>query len=96
MVIISYGIWAYKIKKEKIPNKLIDCFSLPIDTSQLIDEIKNAKKIITVEDGVEAGGLGSLVLEIINDANLSIPVKRLALRFDGGYPTRFTDREDIF
>ncbi len=99
-VIVSYGIWAYEIKKEiekkHLPAKLIDCFALPADTDALLDEIKGCRKIITVEDGTDSGGIGSMMLEIMNDYGVTIPLRRMSLRFRNGYPSVLTDREQIF
>lgn len=98
--VVTYGIWAYEIKKEienkKLPAKLIDCFALPADTSALIDELADCKKIITIEDGIDSGGIGSMMLEIMNDCGLAVPLKRMSLKFQNGYPAVLTDREQIF
>lgn len=95
-IIITYGIWASKLKKENLPAKLIDCFALPLNEDELIKEIKESKKIITIEDGISQGGIGSMMLEILNEKYLSIPVKRMSLEFMDGYPEKLLSREDIF
>lgn len=96
VAIVTYGVWAHEIKKEELPAKLIDCFALPVDASLFISEIKECEKIITIEDGVESGGIGSMVLELLNEYGLHNPVKRMALKFCQGYPQVFTDRKTIF
>lgn len=96
VAVVTYGIWAHQIKKENLPVKLIDCFALPIDTELFISEIKECKKIVTIEDGVESGGIGSMVLELLNEYGLHNTVKRMALKFRQGYPQVFTDRKTIF
>lgn len=96
ITIVTSGIWANILNKENLDNKIIDCYSLPIDEEGFIEEIKESKKIITIEDGVAAGGIGSMVLEILNDHNVTIPVRRMALRFDDGYPEVLSDRNMIF
>lgn len=96
IAVVTYGIWAHRLKQEALPIKLIDCFSLPVDEILLLEELRECKKIITMEDGVAAGGIGSMLLEIMNDFGLSIPVKRMALRFRDGYPVSSSDREKIF
>lgn len=96
IAVVTYGIWAHKLKKEALPVRLIDCYSLPVNTALLVEELKNCKKIITMEDGVAAGGIGSMLLEIMNDCGLRIPVKRMALRFENGYPRVSSDRKRIF
>lgn len=96
IAVVTYGIWAHEIKKERLPVKVIDCFALPIDVELFISEIKECKKIITVEDGVESGGIGSMVLELLNEYDINMEVKRMALKFQKGYPQMFTDRKTIF
>lgn len=95
-VVVASGIWAHILKKEKLPAKLIDCFVLPVDEDSLCNELKGCHKIITIEDGIAVGGIGSMLLEILNDHSMQIPVKRMALRFLNGYPDVFSDRERIF
>ncbi len=96
VTVVSYGITAHEIKKAKLPCRLLDCFSLPVDKDAFVGELKRSRKILTVEDGIAEGGIGSMVLEVLNDYGLQIPVKRLALKFDGGYPHRFTNRSVIW
>lgn len=94
--VVTYGIWAHRLKKEALSVKLIDCFSLPLNIALFVEELRNCKKIITIEDGIATGGIGSMLLEIMNDYELQIPVKRMALWFKGGYPVVSCDREQIF
>lgn len=96
IAVATYGIWAHRLKKEALPVKLIDCFSLPVEEALFVEELRNCRKIITIEDGVAAGGIGSMVLEIMSDFGLSVPLKRMALRFHDGYPVVSSDRERIF
>ena len=51
--------------------------------------------MITIEDGVAEGGIGSMVLEILNDYKINIQVDRMALRFNDGYPQVYTNRKII-
>ncbi|MCR4842022.1 MAG: hypothetical protein K5840_02040, partial [Eubacterium sp.] len=96
IAVVTMGVWAHNLKKANIPAKVIDCFALPVCESAFCEEIAKCKKIVTIEDGVSYGGLGSLVLEILNDHNMTIPVKRMALEFKDGYPEVFSDREAVF
>lgn len=95
VAIVTYGIWAHRLKHEKLPARLFDCFSLPLDDRSFAKALETYKKIITIEDGVICGGIGSVVLEILNDYDMQIPVKRLALRFEQGYPSELSDRAKI-
>lgn len=94
--IVTYGIWASKLKDAHLPVKLIDCFALPVDEEALVKEVSGSQKIITIEDGVSQGGIGSMMLEIMNERNLSIPLKRIALEFKDGYPENLVSRDDVF
>ena len=64
---------------------VIDIFQVPINELSFLDIIKDAKKIITLEEHFLPGGLGSAVCEILNDNNISIFVKRLGLDINSAY-----------
>lgn len=96
IAVISYGTMAYQLMKQKLPVKIIDCFCIPFSEEKLIEEIKDCTYIVTVEDGILNGGIGSIVLEIFNDKGIKIPVMRNGLRFAKGYPHIFTNREFIW
>ena len=54
-------------------------FLKPID-EQILDEVgKKFKKVITIENGTKEGGLGSAVLEWMNDHGNQVRVVRLGL-----------------
>jgi 1-deoxy-D-xylulose-5-phosphate synthase len=54
-------------------------FLKPLDT-MILDEVgKRFKKIITIEDGVRNGGLGSAVLEWMDDHHYKPEVIRMGL-----------------
>lgn len=60
-------------------------FLKPLDERLLTEVAATFKKIVTLEDGVRTGGLGSAVLEWLSDHGVSIPVVRL------GLPDRFVE-----
>ncbi|WP_302530292.1 transketolase family protein [Megamonas funiformis] len=100
VAIITNGIFVNKIhkiedelKSKDIRYKLIDCFCLPVDEKALIDEIRKCKLIITIEDNVKIGGLGSMILEILSDNQLNKPVKRLGLEKNGRIENKIVNRE---
>ena len=64
-------------------------FLKPIDESILEEVCKNYSRIITVEDGTIVGGLGSTVVEWINDHGYNTHVKRL------GIPDRFISQGTV-
>lgn len=70
--------------REKLLNENIDitvvnaCFIKPIDTKLIEDLIENRfEKIVTIEDNVINGGLGTLVLQHVNKINNNIKVINL-------------------
>ena len=57
----------------------------PLDEALLEEVARNFKRIVTVEDGIRTGGMGSAVMEWMNDHGYNIPVTRL------GLPDRFVE-----
>ncbi|MDC3131796.1 hypothetical protein OA492_02670 [Pelagibacteraceae bacterium] len=67
------------LKKKNFKVALIDLFKIkPINTS-LLKQIKNFKKIITIEENFINGGIGSVISELVSDNNLDIKLLRLGL-----------------
>ena len=61
----------------------------PIDEQLLREVAENYERIVTVEDGVRNGGLGSAVMEWLNDNGYLKPVTRL------GLPDKFVEHGTI-
>lgn len=96
VAVVSYGVFANRLMKEKMPVKVIDCFSLPVNEDSFVEEIQSCRKIFTIEDGVIVGGIGSMVMEILERYRLSICVHRQGIKFDGGYPQTFINRDILW
>ncbi len=64
---------------------LIDLYGLPINTNAFLPAIEGAEGLLTVEEHFLSGGLGSAVLEVLCDHELSIPVKRIGIDTNLGY-----------
>lgn len=75
--------------------KLIDLYKLPVDEEALCAEIKQCNRLITVEENVKQGGLGSMVLEIMADHGIYKAIDRFALNLSNGYYDVFTNRNFI-
>ena len=58
-------------------------FAKPLDCELLLAQAPGLRLLVTLEDGVAAGGFGSAVLETLADAAVSTPVERL------GWPDEF-------
>ena len=54
-------------------------FLKPLDERLLTEVAARFRKIVTLEDGVRTGGLGTAVLEWLSDHGINIPVVRLGL-----------------
>ncbi|MCD4663877.1 MAG: 1-deoxy-D-xylulose-5-phosphate synthase, partial [Bacteroidales bacterium] len=68
------------LDKERIDIAHFDMrFLKPLDEEILHTVFKKFNKVITVEDGTVIGGLGSAVLEFMNDNNYSAKVVRLGI-----------------
>ncbi|MDA9317414.1 1-deoxy-D-xylulose-5-phosphate synthase [bacterium] len=60
-------------------------FVKPLDTEQIAESAKNSKLIVTMEDHVITGGLGTAVMEVLQDSNLHCYVERI------GWPDSFIE-----
>ena len=60
-------------------------FAKPLDTELLTKLAPNFQAVVTVEEGVVAGGVGSAILELFSDRMIQMPVKRL------GIPDRYIE-----
>lgn len=72
---------AEQLQKEGLSVAVYDMRYLkPIDT-QLLDEIFNRgfRRLVTLEDGVKKGGLGSAVLEYYASVGKTLPITQLGL-----------------
>ena len=77
---VTRAIEQLKFEKEGISVAHYDMrFLKPIDESILEEVGRNFKRVITVENGVIRGGLGSAVLEWMNDHGYAPRVQRLGL-----------------
>lgn len=74
---------AEMLEKEGIDARVIDMHTIaPLDKDVIYDAMRETKAIITCEDHMVTGGLGSAVAEVVSscdDPALRIPVKRLGL-----------------
>ena len=80
--IVAIGKMVERAKEvaEMMPNKSIEIinarFLKPLDEETILNSMEKTKNIITIEDNLLKGGLGSAVLELINRSNLeSIKIK---------------------
>ena len=85
--IISTGNMVHKalevadfLKKESIDVAVVDLYRLkPVNVKLLLKHIKQSKKIVTLEEHLINGGLGSIIAEIFVDNDVNLPLKRIAI-----------------
>lgn len=95
--ILSTGIMTRQALNisEKIENLgVIDIHTFPFDLD-VIDNIKNSKKIITMEEHILDGGFGSMVCEILNDKNIKLQLLRIGIKKSDGYCYLYGGRENV-
>ena len=64
-----------------------------VNEKNFLEDVCDSANIITFEENVLSGGLGSYVLEILSDNQTGIPVKRCGLSFIDGVPQIFMNRD---
>ncbi len=85
--LITYGYMTHRakeacelLKKENIEVGLIDIYSIKPFPKNLISNLSNLKKIITIEEQTLSGGFGSSILENLSLLNLlSVEIKNMGL-----------------
>ncbi|MFC1497440.1 transketolase family protein [Verrucomicrobiota bacterium] len=85
---------------EELANKGIqvgvtDVYTFPVNESALIDSLTDTKRIVTLEEHILPGGLGSAVCEVLADHNRLIPCKRIGVDLADGYCYAYGGRENI-
>lgn len=83
---------AEKLTCSGIYAKVIDLYSLPFDECSILEEI-GSLPIISVEEHIPQGGIGTAVLETVNTYGCQNRIMRLGVRFVGGYPSVSGERE---
>lgn len=82
------------LKKQKIEAAVIDLYRLkPVNKNLVMKYMGQSKKIVTIEEHLIDGGLGSIIAEIIADNNVNQPLKRLAI--PDKYCYTYGGREEI-
>jgi len=70
-----------KLKKHAINAGIIDLYRIkPINQKLLLNSLEQVKRIVTLEEHLLSGGLGSAVLETLADSDKTIPVKRIGIQ----------------
>jgi 1-deoxy-D-xylulose-5-phosphate synthase len=54
-------------------------FVKPLDKDLILNAVKGAKQVVTIEEGVLDGGFGSAILELLAAEKINLPTLRLGL-----------------
>ncbi len=84
ITVVTMGIYVPAMRslaKDFAENiKVVDVFKMKPDVAALVEVLRYTKKIVTLEENMLAGGLGSFVLEILSDHQLMLPTYRLGVK----------------
>lgn len=85
---------AEELEKFNINAGVIDLYRIkPVNAELLIETIKATKGIITIEEHLLAGGMGSAIIEVLIDNGINLPVKRFGVK--DKYLYAYGGRENI-
>jgi transketolase len=92
LMIVATGIMTSRalmivdeLQRQQIDAGLVDLYRIkPLNTTKLINALKNSTRIVTLEENTVLGGIGSIVREILADNEIFIPVKVF------GVPDKYT------
>jgi len=87
LAIISTGIMVCKalevaesLLTHSISASVIDIYKIkPLNKKLLLEFIDKSNRIVTLEENIITGGIGSAVGEVLNDNSKKIPLKRIAI-----------------
>ena len=84
------------LKKIKIQAGVLHNSTIkPFDEKNLIKSVKKTKKIITVEEHIVSGGLGSIVLEILNKYNYKKYDELNRLGIENKFVKKYGSQQDL-
>lgn len=85
---------AAKLEKYSIDVGVIDLYRLkPVNKELLLESIEKTKSIVALEEHLVAGGIGSIIAEIMVDNNKVRPLKRIGI--EDKYYYAYGDRKNI-
>ena len=80
------------IKQRKIT--YIDVFKFPYDKVGLLEEIKNCKRIITLDESNLVNGFGQQMIELINQKGIrDVEIVQKAIEYNEAFPNYFGSRD---
>lgn len=101
LYIIATGIMVYKalevselLANYSINAGVIDLYRIkPVNEALFLETIKQTNRLVTLEEHLITGGIGSIISEILIDAGTLKPVKRIGIRDENCFG--YGDRESL-
>lgn len=91
-LVITTGFMS-QLEKNKLGDQTVmDLFSYPFDTDAFITEIEKHRMVFICEEQQKRGGLGSAVLEILNERNVKTEVKLKGIDYGERFPSVYGSR----
>ena len=90
------------VASEKLSLENINCsvinarFIKPLDEELILNIVKKVKYVVTIEEGILAGGFGSAILELLNQNKIYKPVIRMGAEQEGGMGQLIDTEHPIF
>jgi transketolase len=70
-----------RLKGFSIEAGVVDLYRLkPVNERLLLEYVENSKRVVTLEEHLISGGMGSIVAEILADSDKNYPLKRIGIR----------------
>lgn len=102
LCIVSTGLMVHKafniaheLSKYSIDAGIVDLYRIkPINSELLLKFISQSQKVVTIEENLINGGIGSIVAEVLVDNEITLPLKRIAIM--DKYCFKYGSRESIY
>ena len=85
---------ALKIAKDIDSLGVIDLHTIPFNIS-LIDVLRHANKIITMEEHMLNGGIGDCMCSFLSDNNIHKNLLRIGIKNSDGYCYKYGGRKEV-
>ena len=83
------------LDKQGVSVGVIDINCIPFDEKIFMNTLTNVKQLITIEEHVKQGGLGSYICEILSEHKISLSVKRFSFDFSKGFYHKYGSRDEM-
>lgn len=74
------------LREKGIRPALAEIFRIPCDRSRFAEYVRQYQRVITVEEHILQGGVGSYVAEMLADEGVTIPIHRFGIDMEHGTP----------